>query len=188
MRCVALSLVFVAAVFLGRLHAEETAKSGKKLELSEGRVTLAAPAGWESKQPATRIVQYEFVVPAVDGDDRPGRVTIMGAGGSVKANVDRWIGQFSQPDGKATRERTTIEELQVAGTPVTLVDITGTFRDFRGPFAPAKQYPESRMLGAIISTDGLGQYFVKFAGPKKTVAENEKAFRTMLKSLKLKGK
>ena len=39
------------------------------------------------------------------------------------------------------------------------------------------------MLGAIIPTKGAGDYFIKFYGPERTVAENEAAFLAMIKSL-----
>ncbi len=52
----------------------------------------------------TRIVEHEFAIPAAEGDKADGRFTIMAAGGSVDANIDRWYAQFSQPDGGSTKE------------------------------------------------------------------------------------
>ena len=43
-----------------------------------------------------------------------------------------------------------------------------------------------RMLAAIIETKAAGNYFVKFYGPKATIAENEKAFQELLLSLVVK--
>lgn len=160
--------------------------AGEKISLADGKLTLTAPDGWKKVQPSVRIIEYEFVVPAAEGDENDGRVTIMGAGGSVEANIDRWIGQFSQPDGKATRDRTKQETTTVDGQKVYLVDITGVYKDQRGPFAPATLHEDYRMLGAIITTEKSGQYFIKFYGPKKTVAENEKAFRSLVGSLDVK--
>ncbi len=45
----------------------------------------------------------------------------------------------------------------------------------RGPVAPAVERPNYRMLAAIIETGGAGNYFLKFYGPEKTVAANEKS-------------
>jgi hypothetical protein len=42
------------------------------------------------------------------------------------------------------------------------------------------------MLAAIIETGGAGNYFLKFYGPEKTVAANEKAFLEMVKGLQKK--
>jgi hypothetical protein len=170
--------------FCGINHAEDTS-APTKMELSEGRIHLDAPASWTSKEPSVRILDYEFEVSAAEGDEQAGRVTVMGAGGSLKANVDRWVGQFSQPDGGGTRDRGKFEDKEIGGAKVHLVDLTGTFKDQRGPFAPATMREEYRMLAAIIQTENFGQYFVKFYGPKKTVAANEEAFEKMIESLKL---
>ncbi|MBI2824230.1 MAG: hypothetical protein HYX69_06050 [Planctomycetia bacterium] len=147
---------------------------------------LIPPAGWAVKQPRSRIVEHEFAVPAAKGDELEGRVTVMGAGGSVEANIDRWYQQFTQPDGGNTKERAKVEKKTIAGQEVTSVDIAGTFMDRAGPQAPAVERKNYRMLGAIIQTKQAGNYFIKFYGPQRTVAENKAAFDKMLDSLERK--
>jgi hypothetical protein len=181
-----ISLLLVSAVFGLLVLSSLSAKAGEnEVKLAEGKVQMTAPSSWEKKKPQTRIVDYEFTAKAVADDKVNGRVTVMGAGGSVEANIDRWIAQFSQPDGESTRDRAMIEKFKVAGQDVHLVDINGRYKDQRGPFAPAVYRDDYRMMGAIIVTDGLGQYFVKMYGPKKTIAANEKAFKEMIDSLKV---
>jgi hypothetical protein len=107
----------------------------------------------------------------------------MGAGGGVEANVERWYGQFTQPDGGSTRERAKVTKKKLAGHDVHLVDISGTYRDQRGPMAPAVERPNYRMLAAIVETDTLGTYYIKLYGPKQTIADNEKAFAAMIEGL-----
>ena len=156
------------------------------LQLAGGKLEMTAPAQWMRKQPQTRIVDFEFAIPAVKGDAADGRLTVMGAGGGIAANIDRWYAQFTQPDGGGTKERAKVKKIQVAGQDVHLVDISGTFKDQRGPMAPVVERPKYRMLGAIIETKSLGDYFIKFYGPERTVTENEKAFLNMIDSLKQK--
>lgn len=180
------TLVFVFTLFTQVLIAEE--KSEKKrdiISLSQGKVTLLAPEGWKKKQPRTRIVAYEFAAPAADTNLADGRFTVMQAGGSIKANIDRWIGQFSQPDGGATKDAAKITEKKIAQQKIHLVDLSGTFSDRRGPFAPAVERKGYRMLGVIIPTEKAGQLFLKFYGPKETVTKHEQAFMKMLDSLKV---
>ena len=74
---------------------------------------------------------------------------------------------------------------RIGGQIVHLVDISGTFREQLGPFAPATVREEYRMLAAIIKTDKQGQYFVKYYGPAATVAAGEDAFMKMLGTLKV---
>lgn len=156
------------------------------LNLAGGKLQLKAPATWTRKQPQTAIVEHEFAIGASKGDSADGRLTVMTAGGGVDANIDRWFGQFTQPDGGSTRDRAKIKKLKIAGEDVHLVDLSGTFKDQRGPVAPAVERPKYRMLGAIIATKSLGNYFIKFYGPERTVADNEKAFVTMIEGLERK--
>lgn len=158
----------------------QAADEGALVSVSEGNITLQAPAGWIKREPGVRIVEAEFAIPAVEGDETDGRCTVMGAGGTVQANIDRWVAQFT----KTNRNKT--EKKEIAGQEVHLVDLGGTYKDQRGPFAPAELRENYRVLGAIIVTEKRGQYFVKFYGPQATVAANEKAFLEMLNSLKVK--
>lgn len=146
-------------------------------------LALTAPADWLPRTPKVRIIEYEFAVPAAKGDRADGRVTVMTAGGSVQANIERWLGQFSQPDGSATRDKAKVEKKQIAGHTVHIVEISGTYHDAPGPFAPPIERPGYRMLGAVIETDG-GNCFIKFYGPDRTVAEHAKQFHTMLDGMK----
>lgn len=159
--------------------AEKPAKQ-ETIDMAEGKLLLKAPAGWVRKQPAVRIIDHEFVVPKAEGDEIDGRVTVMGAGGGVKANVERWKSQFT----KLTSQKE--DEKKIAGLEVHVIDLAGTYKDQRGPFAPAETHEGYRMLGAIIVGGELGSYFVKFYGPEKTVAANEKAFAAMLDGLEKK--
>jgi hypothetical protein len=180
-------LLFAAVIFAAsNLSAEEDAKP-TTVSLADGKLQLQAPGDWVKKQPQSRIIEVEFAVPKAEGDSEDGRLTIMQAGGSVEDNISRWIGQFAQPDGKSTRERAVISEEEVAGQTVHLVDISGNYSDSRGPFAPAVERKDYRMLAAIVVTKDHGQQFVKFYGPRKTVAAHEKAFQTFVKSLKVKS-
>lgn len=160
-----------------RAPAEDKAETVKL-----GKIQMAAPEGWKKVQPRVRIIAYEFSAPAAKEDKQNGRCTIMAAGGTVDANLKRWYGQFTQPDGGNTQDRAKLEKEKIAGRTVHLVSIAGTFKDQRGPFAPAVMRDDYRMLGAIIEAPDAN-YFVKFYGPKRTVDAHEKSFRAMVESL-----
>lgn len=159
--------------------------AAEEMTLADGKVVLTAPEGWKKKTPSSRIVEVEYEIPAVKDDERPGRMTAMGAGGSVEDNINRWIGQFKG----ATKDSSKRQETTIAGQKVHLIDITGTYKDTPGgPFAGGKtvEREDYRMLAAIISTEKQGNYFLKFYGPKATVQKNEDAFKKMVDSLKVK--
>lgn len=153
--------------------------------IADGSFTLAAPAEWKRVPPKSRIVETEFEVPGA-GDAAGGRLTVMGAGGTVAANIDRWYGQFTQPDGSATKDKASTKSVNLAGCAVTLVDIPGTFKDMPGgPFAggQAVDRPDYRMLAAIIATPEAGNYFLKLTGPAATVAAHADGFRKMVEGI-----
>jgi hypothetical protein len=159
------------------------AAGGQVVQIGSGH-TLTAPESWDRKPPRSGFVNAEFAVPAVEGDAHGGRVTVTTAGGSIQANIQRWYGQFTQPDGSDTKDHAEVEEKTIAGSTVHLVDISGTYLDSTGgPFAgTTTPRPDYRMLAAIIETDEAN-YFVKFYGPAKTVAENEDEFLEMIEGV-----
>jgi len=158
--------------------------------IADGGVSLEAPAAWQRVQPKSGIVETEFAIPSAgNGPDGgplpPGRMTVMGAGGSVEANIERWYGQFAQPDGGSTKDKASTKKLKVAGRDVTLVDIAGTYKDSPGgPFAGGKTIdrPDYRMLAAIVEGPD-GNYFLKFYGPAATVEQHADGFRTMIEGM-----
>lgn len=137
----------------------------------------SAPEPWEAVQPQSSMIQSEFALPAVEGDENDGRVTVMMAGGSIQANVERWRGQFGD------LENDSVEDLDVGGTEVTFVDFSGTYNERRGMMGPVTERPGYRMLAAIIPQPGNQQLFVKGYGPQSTMAKYEEGFRRYVESL-----
>jgi hypothetical protein len=148
-------------------------------------LSLEAPEGFERVQPKSGMIEVEFAVPS-EGDLPAGRMTVMGAGGSIEANIDRWCGQFAQPDGGDTKDKLMKKSLKVAGCTVTLVDIPGTYLDQPGgPFAggPSVKRPGYRMLAAIVETPEQGNSFLKFYGPAATVERHAAGFQKMIEGM-----
>ena len=177
-------ILFAAPAARGQAVAERPAA----FTIADGGFSLAAPADWKRVPPKSRIVETEFQTPGA-GDAAAGRFTVMGAGGTVAANIERWYGQFSQPDGSATKDKASTKTVSLAGCTVTFVDIPGTFKDMPGgPFAggQAVERPDHRMLAAIIETpeqEKRGSYFLKFYGPAATVAQEADGFRKMIEGM-----
>jgi hypothetical protein len=108
-----------------------------------------------------------------------------GQGGSVEANVDRWAGQFSQANGKPSKDAAKVEKRTINGLKVTTVDVSGAYTGMGGPRAPEGPPKQGyRLLGAIVEGP-QGSVFFKFTGPAKTVAENQSIFEKMISSLKI---
>ena len=160
-----------------------------------GGLGYDAPAEWTSKPSSSsmRVAQWELL-----GDDASAEVVIFyfgeGGGGGVDANLDRWLGQFEQPDGSSTREKATITERSVNGLELTIVDMRGTFvrsceaRGARAQPPSRTSYDRGgrrRWLGTVVhprarpSRDGheMGgerRGFSFIASPRDSVAITEK--------------
>lgn len=149
----------------------------KGTEFKIAGLTFEAPAEFKVERPKSPIIEQEFSVPAAEGDERGGRLTVMTAGGTVAQNIERWIGQFNSPDGGAVKPK--VEKKQAGRHEVHFVDLSGTFDDKPAPFAPGVAREGYRMLGAIIP-GARGAVYFKFYGPKATMAAHEAAFRQMI--------
>ena len=167
--------------------AAKEAKAPLSFSVADGNLNFTTTGMWESVKPRSRMLEYEIKVPRAEDDKRDGRLTIMGAGGSIEANVARWEGQFSQADGTPTKAKVTEETVE--DMKVTMVDISGVYVEtMGGPFSGGKKVenPDFRVLAAIVQTPESGNYFVKLIGPKATIGANEKAFGEAIKGIKLK--
>ncbi len=147
-----------------------------------------APAGWVSKPPASSMRVAEFTLPKIAGDSEDATLGVFffgGQGGSIDANLERWIGQMSQPDGKPSKEVAKTTKLTSRGLAITLVDLNGTYVAEVSPGSTERfNKPGFRLRAAVVETKE-GPYFVKLTGPEKTVAKWDDAFMTFLKSLRV---
>jgi hypothetical protein len=158
--------------------ADEPADGG--LRLAETDFEIAVPEGWKRvEKPRFRIAEYEFSVPASEGDKADGRVTMMTSGGTLDENISRWKAQFPEMEGELKE----VETRTFAGQKVHLFEILGTYE--APPFQGGGTFENYRQLSAILELEGLrnGRYYVKLLGPRRTVDENEDEFMALLESL-----
>ena len=148
-------------------------------------LTFTAPAAWKPRPAASSMRVAEFAVPRAPGDPEDGEVIIYffgRMGGSVDANVQRWIGQFERPkDAPADGNRTAFT---VGSLKVTAVDVSGTYvAEIRPGSAERHNKPNFRMRAAVVETP-KGPHFVKFTGPANTVKAAAADFDAFIKSLR----
>jgi hypothetical protein len=144
-----------------------------------------APAGWKSEAPRP-MRAATYTLPPVEGDSAGAECAVYffgpGQGGSVEANLDRWKGQITGPDGKPAPAK--ISKRTIRQLPMTTIDTSGDYSGMGGPTmtptsrSVAKNY---RLLGAIIEGPE-GTVFVKLTGPAKTVAARRAEFEQLLGS------
>jgi hypothetical protein len=141
------------------------------------------PAAW-TRVPATSDVRAaQYRIPRAAGDREDGEIVLFyfgeSKGGGVQDNLDRWYGQFTQPDGRPSRDAATLTVRTVHGLKVTAVDLAGTYTGM-GP--GARPMPGTRMLAAVVEGTG-GPWFFKAIGPAATMAAAKAAFDEVLGSL-----
>jgi hypothetical protein len=164
------------------MRPESAHGSGTLAPAEPGDLKFTPPADWIAEKPTSAMRKAQYRLPKAEGDPEDAELIVFyfaGSGGGVQANVDRWIGQFSKPDGSPVTDAKTAKKT-VHGIPVTTVDVGGTFVGGMGTDAGAKT--NYRMLGAVAESQN-GPWFFKLTGPAKTVTRWEQGFQSLLGSI-----
>jgi hypothetical protein len=141
--------------------------------------TAPVPSTWDAQPPETSMRLLQFRVP---GDKAEDANMIMyyfgpGKGGSVTDNIARWRSQFIDVGGDAMEPR--VSEFDVGGTPITLVELTGTYARGVGLGPTGEGVPDQTLLAAIIETAD-GTVFAQLFGPTETVNAARSGFENFL--------
>ena len=148
-----------------------------------GAVSFKLPPKWEAQQPNSSMRRAQV---SASGSAGPAELIVYFFGpqgaGTAKANIDRWIGQFANPDGSpiSDAKQTTSK---ISTFEVTQVEVAGQYAG--GMAATGQAQPVKggqRLLAAIVNTDG-GPYYFKFLGPDATVTEHRAAFDDLIASV-----
>jgi hypothetical protein len=146
------------------------------------------PPGWQRVPPASPMRRAQYRVPKISDDEHDAEVTVItfgpGQGGDTEANLERWYGQVTQPDGHPTREVATRRVLTAGPFRVTVTEASGRLNGSSMPGLPATPTIEhGRLLAAIVETP-QGPWFFKMTGGDHTVAAARPAFEAMLHSVR----
>jgi hypothetical protein len=147
--------------------------------------TTTVPAGWTPRAPASSMRLAEYVVPGADGAVGAEVVVYFfgtGQGGSTEANLARWKGQFSNPDGGRVYERITHDSS--AAAPLTVAEYRGTYARGVGPgSAPEAARPDNALV-AVVAETPRGTLFFQLFGPVKAVEAARNAYLGFARGLK----
>ena len=162
---------------------------GNSAVAQKSELKFRVPAGWveEERTSSMRVAQYRL--PKAEGDTEDASLVLyyfgQGQGGSVTANIDRWIAQMKQPDGSPVKGAKD-EHLEANGLKVTTVDLSGTYVAETAPGSGTfNNKPGYRLRAAVVETPN-GSYFVKLIGPEKTVTQWNDSFLSYIKSFEFK--
>lgn len=139
------------------------------------------PQGWIEEKPSSSMRRAQYRVPGADGDSEcvvfyfgPGQ------GGDPMSNAERWASQFHQPDGRDPAEALVTSQIEVAGLPVMMVEITGTYANL---MVNDTEMPGYMLLGAIVPGPDANWFF-KLTGPERSVRAQRGAFEELVRSIR----
>ncbi len=148
--------------------AQDKDKATQVVEVKDIKLTI--PKAWKQEKPSNQFRVAQFKIDAAEGDKDGGELVITqfgGGGGGVDDNIKRWVNQFEAKDRKVkvTKGKSSHGEYIV-------VDATGTYLKPDGPpiAGKTKPTPGSRVLNIMLMVEDKGSYFLKLAGPEKTIA------------------
>ena len=151
------------------------------------RLVFATPDGWQKIPTSSSMRVADFSLPRAPGDVEDAELVLYyfaGSGGGVDANLERWLGQMQQPDGRPSRLRAKKQTRSVNGLGVTLLDVSGTYVAELSPGTSVRHNkPNFRLRAAVIQTP-RGPYYIKLTGPRKTVARWTRSFDQFVASLR----
>jgi hypothetical protein len=149
---------------------------------------LTPASGWRKERPSSGSRYAQYAVPGADEQDDAQLIVYYfgpGGAGDLQANLDRWCGQFAQPDGRDSAEVAVFDTRRVGELTLHTVDLSGTYvAETRPGSGERLNKPEYRMLAAVVTT-GSGPYYIKLIGPAATVARSQDDFDDLLGSLRM---
>jgi hypothetical protein len=155
---------------------KEEAKPIKTKDVKLGDMTFKLPESWAAAKNTSRMRLATYAVKPVKGEKDAGEVTVFRFPKQpIKANIDRWIGQFEGGDKAAKIAKGTCPTGEYY-----VLETVGTFKKPKPGTPPFQRQTISvkdyRMLGVVLPRE-KDMVFVKLSGPNKTVAGQGRAFR-----------
>ncbi|MEZ6086069.1 MAG: hypothetical protein R3E58_19445 [Phycisphaerae bacterium] len=165
----------------GNVEIDQAAEGSAGLKLTAakvGRRWIRAPSSSGFRVAGPIAV---FKLEKVEGDSEDAVVRLTHFPGMknipVQAQLDRWFGQVSQPDGSSTKEKSKVDTWEKDGVKISVADMTGMMPPESGTV---------RMIAAVIEHP-KGPHFVKAVGPVDTIEHWRESIITYLKSSQLEG-
>ncbi len=167
--------ILISGLTVAMLSMSTVADEPAKFEV--GGLKFARPVKWEV-QAAGGMRKAQFKV--ADAKTGAGAEVVFfhfgpQGGGGVKANVDRWLGQFVEK-GAALKSKS--DEVTVGKSKVHYVSATGTYMD-GPPLGEKTARANYSLFGAIIEAAD-GSIFVKMTGPAALTQSSIPAFKEMV--------
>ncbi|MBI5361962.1 MAG: hypothetical protein HZA53_02210 [Planctomycetes bacterium] len=150
-------------------------------------LSFTTPAGWQVEPPSNATKRLQFRLPRAEGDPEDAELWTTGPiGGTREANIDRWAGEFEQPDGRDSKAAAAISTRKLGDLEVLEFDVTGTYvakpPPMSGAASPPTRKEKWRQIAVSIERGGDNHGFIRVRGPAATVTKWEASFRAFVDS------
>lgn len=169
-------------------HDEHSAAQSEAIPLTQHLefVGLSArtPEHWQAETPANTMRIAQFRIPAHPGEAGNGVAELVifafgpGQGGGVTDNINRWQRQVTDADG--TPVPPIVRSITADGMTITIVESTGTYQS--GMPGDTDTRDDTTVINVMIDAPEQS-VFLKFMGPRATVATNRDGFMAMLETV-----
>ena len=142
------------------------------------------PRGWTSRTPSSTSRLAQFSIAGSDSANGAEVVVYFfgpAQGGNVEANLARWRGQFSTPDGSPISEHVTRDSS--GAFPITIAEFRGAYRRGIGA-GMADSVRAGQALVAAIAETPRGTMFIQLFGAEARVARERDPFVQFVKALR----
>jgi peptide-methionine (R)-S-oxide reductase len=148
-----------------------------------GEIRLRVPETWKISKPDSQLRVAQLNIPSKTRGEEDAELVVYhfgGPTGGIKANIERWVGQFHERGRDVDLFRGNCEQGEYI-----LADISGTWKKPVGPPIAGKTVdkPNSRVMGLILLVgreDATKYYFVKLSGPDELVKSLASTLRTAI--------
>lgn len=133
------------------------------------------PSGWGWVPPSSAMRKAHLQAPGATEESKADVIFFHfgpGQGGSVEANVNRWVAQFQNAESATSTEK-------IGNTSITYVKSKGTFLSGMPGTSPVPLENQA-LRGAILESPN-GDVYIKMTGPEATVEASEEAFIAMVR-------
>jgi hypothetical protein len=140
-------------------------------------VSYDRPKGWrDGRMSSMRLAAFN-----VGPEDKSAEITVIPAGGDLRGNVARWLGQVR----KGTAPDQVVDQALKDAQDVTVAGVAGKRFLLIGEKSDAADRMAIDATIIPLGSDGTSSLFVKMTGPAETVEKQADEIALFLKSLKL---
>lgn len=140
-------------------------------------ITWKVPGAWKAMKSSSAMRIGTYCVNPGSHAALPAEVSVVRAGGTTEANIQRWLDQFDDA-GQETRTTKTVRGLKI-----TIVEVRGTYLGgSMTPDASPVAHSGWALLGAIVEAPS-SPYFFKLTGEAGTVHAARASFDELLDSV-----